>query len=623
MTRIKLLDQDAVNKIAAGEVIERPASVVKELIENSIDAGATKILVEVAEGGKRLIRVTDDGCGMDREDALLAFEKHATSKISGADDLARISTLGFRGEALSSIASVARSVELVTKVRSGGVGISGTRIRIEEGKMVEVGEVGSPAGTTIEVADLFKNVPARRKYLKSGRAELARIAEVVTTYAVIHHHISFELFSGDRTLFKSVRSESWNDPILRILGSEVARNLIPIQADSRFVSIAGAVGRQTVTRSSPDWIMTYVNGRYVKSRALSRAVAEAYRTLIPTGRHPIAVVSLSVDPSMVDVNVHPAKLEVRFLREEELAGMVTESIRLALERAGERESGPEQMKVLQPTVLGAARELANGADGGRGAEEGIAGAGEGEVEEGAGVDGMTAPAVPIGPEEGMQVPAAGAEIQRTLPLYSGAWRLELDLETAPLPGGLRVLGQALLLYIVAEGPEGLILVDQHAAAERTRYEMLVKRHDSGTISQELIEPVTLELSPKEELMLEEWGEVLVEMGFDVRPFGGRAYHVRAVPATGQRLESPGAVHDVLRDLFALGKVGTEATAKDEILKLLACRGSIKAGYEMAWKEMHDLLRELFACENPKTCPHGRPTMVTISRVQLEKIFGRR
>jgi len=605
MTRIKLLDQDAVNKIAAGEVIERPASVVKELIENSIDAGATKILVEVAEGGKRLIRVTDDGCGMDREDSTLAFEKHATSKISAADDLARISTLGFRGEALSSIASVARSVDLVTKVRSGGVGVAGTHVRIEDGKIVEVGEVGAPAGTTIEVADLFKNVPARRKYLKSGRAELARIAEVVTTYAVIHHHISFELFSGEKTLFKSVRSESWNDPILRILGSDVARNLIPIEADSKFVSIAGAVGRQTVTRSSPDWIMIYVNGRYVKSKALSRAVAEAYRTLIPTGRHPIAVISLSIDPSTVDVNVHPAKTEVRFLREEELAGLLTDSIRLALERAEERESGPEQMKALQPTVLGAADESAD------------------EAEEVAGFDGMTAPAVPIGPEDGVQAPAAGAEVQRTLPLYSGARRLDLDLETAPLPGGLRVLGQALLLYIVAEGPDGLVLVDQHAAAERARYEMLVKKHDSGTISQELIVPVTLELSPKEKVLLEEWSEVLEEMGFDVRPFGGRAYHVRAVPATGQRLESPEAVHDVLRDLFALGKVGTEATAKDEILKLLACRGSIKAGHEMTWKEMHDILRELFACENPKTCPHGRPTMVTISRVQLEKIFGRR
>jgi len=602
MTKIKLLDQDAVNKIAAGEVIERPASVVKELIENSIDAGATKILVEVAEGGKGLIRVTDDGCGMDREDALIAFEKHATSKISGAEDLDRILTLGFRGEALSSIASVAKSVDLVTKVKSEDLGVTGTQIRIMDGKVVDVGEVGSPVGTSIEVRELFRNVPARRKYLKSGRAELARIVDVVTSYAVINHHISFELFSGNKTLFKSVRSESWNDPILRILGSDVARNLVPIEAESKFVSVTGAVGRRTITRSSPDWIMTYVNGRSVRSRALSRAVTEAYRTFIPTGRYPIAVISLRIDPSMVDVNVHPAKMEVRFLREEELAEMLTSTIQLALSKAEEKESGPQQMKALQVTELGVSE-------------------GEGEADEATAVHEPAVTSRPIeSAEEGY---GAATEVQRTLPLTSGGGRLDLDLESSPLPGGLRVLGQALLLYIVADGPEGLVLVDQHAAAERIRYEMLAKKYTSGTISQELISPITLELSPKEVVMLEEWGEVLEEMGFEIHPFGGNAYHVRSIPAIGQRLESPEAVHDVLRDLFALGRMGTEATAKDEILKLLACRGSIKAGHEMAWKEMHDLLRELFACENPKTCPHGRPTTVTISSVQLEKIFGRR
>ncbi|HII06868.1 MAG TPA: DNA mismatch repair endonuclease MutL [Methanotrichaceae archaeon] len=602
MTKIKLLDKEAVNKIAAGEVIERPASVVKELIENSIDSGAARILVEVAEGGKGLVRVTDDGCGMDREDAALAFEKHATSKISGADDLERISTLGFRGEALSSIASVASTVDIATKVRSEELGVSGTHIRIDDGKITDVGEVFCPAGTTIEVRDLFRNVPARRKYLRSRRAELARIVDVVTSYAVINHHISFELFSGNKTLFKSVRSESWNDPILRILGSNVARNLIPIEAESKLISVTGVVGKQTVTRSSPDWIMTYVNGRSVRSRALSRAVTEAYRTLIPTGRHPIAVISLQIDPSMVDVNVHPAKMEVRFLREVELAEMLTELISLALQKAEEKESAPRQMKALQETELGVSEV-------------------DGEADDAVAVHGPAAPAGPIGPmAEGS---SSGAETQRTLPLTSGRGRLDLDLEGAPLPGGLRVLGQALKLYIVAEGPEGLVLVDQHAAAERIRYEMLAKKHASGTISQELISPVTVELSPKEQVMLEDWGEVLGDMGFEIPPFGGNAYNVRSVPAIGRRLESPEAVHDVLRDLFALGKVGTEATARDEILKLLACRGSIKAGHEMTWKEMHDLLRELSICENPKTCPHGRPTTVTISSVQLEKLFGRR
>ena len=603
MAKIKLLDPEAVSKIAAGEVIERPASVVKELLENSIDAGATKILVEVVDGGKALIKVTDDGSGMDREDASIAFEKHATSKISDASDLDRISTLGFRGEALSSIASVAESVDLVTKAKSSGVGVPGTRVRVEGGRVAEVGDAGVPAGTTVEVRGLFENLPARRKYLKSGRAELARIAEVVTSYAVICHRISFELFSGERTVFKSVRSESWNDPILRILGREVGRNLVPIKAEAKSVSVTGSIGRETITRSSPDWIMTYVNGRLVRSRALTRAVAEGYRTLIPTGRHPVAVVSVRIDPAMVDANVHPAKTEVRFLKEEEVATMVTDAVRAALTEAVDPEP-PQTAVGTAPTGL--------------------------FVSEG-GTEALASGPVPMGPVGSGEAGTAGgsdpggfaSELQRTLPLYSGRGRLDLEIEEEPLPGGLRLLGQALSLYIVAEGPGGLVLVDQHAAAERVRYESLTEKYDAGTISQELIEPVTLELSPKEAVLLEEWGQTLEEMGFDVQPFGPNAYAVRAVPAIGVRLENPEAVHDVLRDLFALGRVGTEATAKEEVLKLLACRGSIKAGHEMTWKEMHDLLRRLFATDNPRTCPHGRPTSVTLSTAELEKIFGRR
>lgn len=605
MAKIKLLDPEAVSKIAAGEVIERPASVVKELIENSIDAGATKILVEVVDGGKRLIKVTDDGSGMDQEDASIAFEKHATSKISDASDLDRISTLGFRGEALSSIASVAESVDLVTKAKSSGVGVPGTRIRVEGGRVAEVGDAGAPAGTTVEVRGLFENLPARRKYLKSGRAELARIAEVVTSYAVIRHRISFELFSGERTVFKSVRSESWNDPIQRILGREVGRNLVPIEAESKSVSVTGSIGRETVTRSSPDWIMTYVNGRLVRSRALNRAVTEGYRTLIPTGRHPVAVVSVRIEPAMVDANVHPAKTEVRFLKEEEVAKMVTDAVRAALMKAG----GPEPPKTAEGTAPTGLFDPEGGTEAKSPSFE------------------APVPAVPgEGGTAGGSDPGGrgvASDLQRTLPLYSGWGRLELEIEEEPLPGGLRLLGQALSLYIVAEGPGGLVLVDQHAAAERVRYESLTEKYDAGTISQELIEPVTLELSPKEAVLLEEWGPTLAEMGFDVQPFGPNAYAVRAVPAIGVRLERTEAVHDVLRDLFALGRVGTEATAREEVLKLLACRGSIKAGHDMGWKEMHDLLRRLFACDNPRTCPHGRPTTVTLSFAELEKIFGRR
>ncbi|MHC1632026.1 MAG: DNA mismatch repair endonuclease MutL [Methanotrichaceae archaeon] len=585
-----MLDRDTVNKIAAGEVIERPVSVVKELIENSIDAGVTKILIEVTGGGRRLIRVTDDGCGMDQEDVVLAFQKHATSKISGSDDLDRINTLGFRGEALSSIANVAKSVEVQTKIRSRDLTASGTFLHIEDGEIAEMKEIGCPVGTSIEVRDLFYNVPARRKYLKSARAELARIVDLVTSYAIINYNVSFELFTGKRTAFKSVRSDNWDDCILRILGSDFARNMIPIKAKSNLIEIEGLVGKHTITRSSPNWIMIYVNGRAVRSRALVRAVAEAYRSLMLSGRHPIAIISLQIDPSQIDVNVHPAKKEVRFLREEDVADMLTESISQALQRTEEKESSPHQMKALQ------IREL------------------DQECEEN-----NTLPTE-------MRVKIAEGEVQKTLPLVAGGAiesKLKLDLSSSQKEIELKVLGQVLKLYIVAEGPEGLVLVDQHAAAERIRYEQLQKKQRDQTLAQELIVPANLELSPREEMMLEDWNDLLEEMGFEIVPFGGNAYNVRSVPTIGPRLESPEAVHDVLRDLFALGKVSARATTKDDVLKLLACRGSIKAGHELTWTEMQNLLRDLLACQNPKTCPHGRPTIVTISSAQLEKIFGRR
>ena len=294
MQKIKLLDEDTINKIAAGEVIERPASVVKELVENSIDAGATRILIEVEDGGKSLVKVTDDGCGIDQEDLSLAFQKHATSKISGAEDLGNISTLGFRGEALASIASVAGSVEVHTKPRSA---LTGTFMLIENGKTTQVKEIGCPIGTSIAVRNLFSNVPARRKYLKSASDELARIIGLVQELAVINYEISFELFTGKRTIFKSHKSSSWDDALLKILGLEAVKGLIPFEAEIKDCRITGAVGDPLTTRSSPDWIYLYVNSRSVTSKALLSALREAYRTLIPLGKNPIAVVSMEISPS--------------------------------------------------------------------------------------------------------------------------------------------------------------------------------------------------------------------------------------------------------------------------------------------------------------------------------------
>jgi DNA mismatch repair protein MutL len=573
MAKIKLLDEDTINKIAAGEVIERPASVVKELVENSIDAGAGRILIEILDGGKGLIRITDDGCGIDPEDLPLAFQKHATSKIHEAKDLANISTLGFRGEALSSIASVSAKVEVRTKTRGS---VSGTYLRLEDGKIVETKEIGSPAGTTITVQGLFYNVPARKKHLKSAEAELVHITDTVTELSIIHYNISFELFTGRRTVFKSAKSSSWDDVLLRIFGLKTYKGMSRLEEKGQGWMLRGMIGDPLTTRSSSDRIFLFVNNRAVSSRVLSGALRDAYRNIISLGKSPVAVISLQVDPEQLDVNVHPAKREIRLLHESEIARALTNSAASALEenvRAGERR--PEAAEAPEACAV-------------------------------------------LGESASFQTTVAESHEQRTLSVEpEPVFQQQLSRPV------LRILGQLKRLYIVAEGEDGLVLIDQHAAAERIRFERLVEQYKDKKIRQELAEPISIELSASERIMIDSWQETLREIGFDLSPFGGNTYTVRAVPALGRRLEDAEAVHDVLRDLFASGKVSPASTEKDEILRLLACRGSIKSGRELTAVEMKRLVDDLFLCKNPKTCPHGRPVMVTIDGAQLERLFLRR
>ncbi len=564
MARIKLLDEDTINKIAAGEVIERPASVVKELVENSIDANASRILIEVEEGGKGFIKITDDGCGMEAEDLTLAFQKHATSKIRDAGDLERIATLGFRGEALASIASVSAAIEVRTKTRDS---LSGTYLRLESGKIAETKEIGCPAGTSITVWDLFYNVPARKKHLKGAEAELVHITDIITELAIIHFDIAFDLFTGKRTLFKSAKSASWDDVLLRLFGLKTLQGMAPLQAEGRGWSVAGMVGDALSLRSSPDRIFIFVNGRAVYSRAIATALRDAYRNIIPLGKSPMAVVSLEISPELVDVNVHPAKREIRLLHEDEICSVLFQRVAQAL---------TDHAKPIVAT-----------------------------------------PGEPSSPE---QSTIAQSYEQSTLPVEMAPSETRPAKEERP---SLRIMGQIQKLYIVAESDQGLVLIDQHAAAERIRFERLTRLYISRSIRQELAEPIAIELSPSEQIMISSWQETLEDIGFEFSPFGGNTYSVRAVPALGRRLESAEAVHDILRDLFLRGKVGPDSTNRDDILKLLACRGSIKSGKELTVSEMNRLLQDLGECDNPLTCPHGRPVMVVIDQNQLERLFARR
>lgn len=571
MKRIRALDEETVNKIAAGEVIERPASVVKELVENSIDAGAHKVLIEVRDGGKSFIKVTDDGSGIDPDDLPLAFQKHTTSKISGAQDLETIGTLGFRGEALASIASVSEAVEVRTKTRDA---LSGSYLRIENGKVAETKEVGSPVGTSIVVWNLFSNVPARRKHLKGREAELVHIIDVITELAIIHYDIAFELFSGSRTHFKSARSNSWDDILSRIFGLKAVAGMAPLQASGRGWRIEGMIGDAFSLRASSDRIFIFVNGRAVSSRPMAGALREAYRNIIPPGKSPIAVLSLEISPDLVDVNVHPAKREIRLLHENEICSAVTQEAALTLSSyaksvASERLKPSDQITASEETL-------------------------------------------------------AQNAMQSTLPLdVEEDTALDQALPEREKRSSLKILGQIKRLYIVAESDQGLVLIDQHAAAERIRFERLEERYREGLIRQELACPVTIELMASEEIMLSSWKEVLDDIGFEISSFGGRSYSVRSVPALGQRTESAESVHDVLKELFLRGKPGPDSSRRDEILKLLACRGSIKSGKELTLKEMEQLLHDLQECSNPSTCPHGRPVMVILDQSQLERLFGRR
>jgi DNA mismatch repair protein MutL len=488
--------------------------------------------------------------------------------------------LGFRGEALSSIASVAGSVEVHTKPRSA---LSGSYMKIVDGKVSEIKDIGCPAGTSIAVRDLFHNVPARLKYLKSASAELVRVTELVTEMAIINYNISFELFTGNRTIFKSSRSENWDDVLLKVFGLETVKRLIPFRAESRSFTLTGVAGGPLCTRSSPDGIFVFVNGRPVSSRALTAGLREAYRTIIPLGKSPVAVVSLEINPSLIDVNVHPTKREIRFQNEEEVAKSLIDAVSEALKVKAGSEIGQGHAAAEQP---------------------------RGRM-----------------PPEFADLTVPNVAEQSTFPLEIAGCRVLVDLESPERvevgPSKLRVLGQVLKLYIVAESEQGLMLIDQHAAAERIRFERLRERYGQKKISQELVEAVTIELSPKEQQILESWKEVLADIGFDIDHFGGSTYNIRSVPSTGYRLESPEAIHDILSDFFSQGRIGPDSTNIEEVLKILACRGSIKSGHEMTNSEMRNLLKDLYACQNPQTCPHGRPVAVLLDIAQLERIFGRR
>jgi DNA mismatch repair protein MutL len=582
MTEIHVLDPETVNQIAAGEVVERPASVAKELLENAIDAGATVILLEIASdaAGITKIQVTDNGEGMTPGEAVLAFQPHATSKIRDITDLSRIRTLGFRGEALASIAAVSE-VTMVTRPR-GGEALSGTRLVVRGGEIVETAEVGAPEGTTVTVERLFYNTPARRKFLKSRNTELAHVYAVVESLALAHGEIAFRVVHNGKERMATQRSAGLLAAIAGLYGADLARSLLPVEGKLPFLTIRGYVSRPQENRGSPSQISLSINGRSILSRKIAAAVREGYGNLLPKDRYPVAFMDVAIDTGLVDVNVHPTKREVRLSREREILEAVTAAVRKALADHDLSRNAPEepvQQQIVADDTPPVARET-----------EAVYAAGH-----------RGGPAL------------ADRRLRRT----------EREGEKNLLPA-MEPIGQVAATYIAAEGVDGtLYLVDQHAAHERILYDQVVEQRDAESAAQELLVPVILSLSPKEAAALREAIPLLAGEGFVVEEFGRDAFAVRAVPAAlGAVEDAAGTVRETIADLLS-GESRAHTDQREAVTCIIACRGAIKAGTHLTPEQQRLLISQLARTKTPWTCPHGRPTVVAFDRKKLEKIFGRR
>ncbi|MBT2700378.1 DNA mismatch repair endonuclease MutL [Bacillus sp. ISL-40] len=636
MGKIIQLDDALSNKIAAGEVVERPASVVKELVENSIDAGSTVIEIEVEEAGLAKIRITDNGYGIEEEDVLLAFQRHATSKIKNENDLFRIRTLGFRGEALPSVASVSR-LEMKTSTGEG----AGNRLVIEGGKVETFEKASSRRGTDISITDLFFNTPARLKYMKTIHTELGNITDVVNRLALSHPEVAFRLIHNDRKLLQTNGNGDVRQVLASIYGMGIAKQLVPITGQSLDYKINGFASMPEVTRASRNYISTMINGRFIKNYPLAKAIQEGYHTLLPIGRFPIVLLNIEMDPLLVDVNVHPSKMEVRISKEAELNELVTSIIKEAF-----------KSKILIPTAYTAVKKDVPK-----------------EEQTSLVLDEGTRPAND-GKEFEWKQPVAAATIQETRP-----W-LEVPVETPvnKLPsfqrdeatGGrdtwqsinpfsdsddepddsnqtiepnvdtvetgnvsvesrvprLYPIGQMHGTYIFAQNENGLYIIDQHAAQERLKYEYF--REKVGQVQselQEMLVPLTFEYSTDEFLKINEYQSELEKVGVFLEEFGLNSFIVRSHPQWFPKGEEKQIIEDMIEQLLLMKKVDIKKL-REEAAIMMSCKASIKANRHLRNDEIQALLDDLRKASDPFTCPHGRPIIVHYSVYEMEKMFKR-
>ena len=552
---IKVLTPEVVSKIAAGEVIERPASVVKELVENSLDAEASEINVETRGGGVELIRVSDNGTGIPASELELAFHRYATSKITDLIDLEDISSLGFRGEALPSIAAVAE-VEILTRASSESIG---SYINLRKGEIVARESRPRQQGTSVIIRRLFCYLPARLKFLKSAATENSHIAYLVNQYALAFPEVRFSLITDKRNNLSTQGDGSLRNAVSQIYGLEFAQRMLEVEEESAFARVNGLVSPPSLNRTNRSYLTFFVNRRWIYSPLLTRAAEEAYHGLLMEGRHPVVILNLSLPGRELDVNVHPTKAQVKFHNEQVMFVTIKKAIREALSKAS----------MAKPIAM---------------------------------------PAM------------AGAYQQRSFTMVSDKEpTFTTPLPTLSLPI-LRVIGQLSNTYIIAEGPEGLYLIDQHAAHERILYERVLAQWARQEVEvQGLLEPITIELNPREEEILRANKDMLAQFGFDIEPFGDKSYLIRTIPALATRANLDEVMGAVLSDLDSKDEV---TSWEQKIAQSLACHSAIRAGQQLSNEEMLALIRQLEQANQPRTCPHGRPTMIQLTSYQLEKEFGR-
>lgn len=670
MQKIEVLDKSTIDKIAAGEVVERPSSVVKELVENAIDAGATAVAVEIKDGGTSLIRITDNGSGIEKEEVKTAFLRHATSKIRNAEDLLSISSLGFRGEALSSIAAVSQ-VELITKTSPD---FTGSRYRIEGGVEVGLEEIGAPDGTTFLVRNLFYNVPARKKFLKSNQTEAGYISDLMERMALSRPDISFKFINNNQTKLQTSGNTNLKDIIYHIYGRDITANLIPVDREINGVRLSGFIGKPLVSRGNRSFENYFVNGRYVKSNIISRAIEEGYKGFVMQHKYPFTVLHLSIDGKMLDVNVHPTKMELRISNQEDVYRFIYMAVNDALNGRelipivsfGKEESKKEERVIpkkapepfekkrlqemqaaqkkdfpkkettaKQPTIAGNSTPQTSTTTSTYAVNTG---------EKSADIRNVQEKQAQIQQIEKAPTPSAeNISMIQEEPLYHVPQQEKRELSSSqqePLisPEQLelfdtnllaeesrsrhKIIGQLFKTYWLVEFEDKLFIIDQHAAHEKVLYERNVKLWKSKEHSSQLISPpLILTLSNKEEEILHTYQSYFEELGFEISSFGGKEYSITAVPMNLYGLAQKELFIELIDSLDTMtGKLAPDMI-RDKLASM-SCKAAVKGNQNLSYQEMDELISELMTLENPYNCPHGRPTIISMSKYELEKKFKR-